>query len=480
MDGLQVGAAKVNINPPLGHSKGGYRLFAEPISSIDEDIDLGVIVLRSLGKTVAIVASDLGNSAVPEATEIRERVADILGIARESVLFNLSHNHSAPCLGTVGNNGNDSSAQEDSRNTYFKILLEKIDRCTRDALQSMRPARMAHGWGQANLNIYRREWQGGQDVLGEVPGHPVDDSVGVIRFDDLNGKAIATFFRFSCHPVVNGAASPTLSADFPGPAKRLLEEKVGGLAFFLQGCGGNLNPRVGIGYERDCSESVYKVGTALGGEAVKVALGLETHRYQKDRVTFKGVPNILFKPWQPVTTHVFVVLAGAEEIVPFRFSPLPSEELLKAQRASWMKEVEERTARGALSWEIRVAKANLTYIESVLARAAEKNPTCDFMAQALRIGDVVLVGLGVEAFFETGEQIRKNSPWPDTFVLGYSNGTIMYLPRKEDFPKNGWKWPNSHALPDLLPQVYCQPALWHPDSEQEAVAAALRAIHSVR
>jgi hypothetical protein len=50
---------------------------------------------------------------------------------------------------------------------------------------------MAHAWGAADLNIYRREWNNGQDILGEVIGHPVDDSVGVIRFDDLSGKAFS-------------------------------------------------------------------------------------------------------------------------------------------------------------------------------------------------------------------------------------------------------------------------------------------------
>ena len=480
MSGLEVGAAKININPPIGHSKGGYRLFAEPITSIDDDIDLGVIVVSSQGKTVAIIASDIGNSSVPEATEIRELVASILNISRAEVLFNVSHNHSAPCLGMVGNNGNDSSIHNQYRDSYYEVLLTKVSECAKSAKANLQPARMAHAWGKADLNIYRREWQGNQDILGEVPDHPVDDSVGVIRFDDLKGKAIATLFRYSCHPVVNGAVSPTLSADFPGPAKKLVEEKIGGLAFFLQGCGGNLNPQVGIGYERDCSESVYKVGTALGAEVVRIAISLETHRFQKERVTLNGVPNILFKPWKPVETHEDLELAGAEEIVPFRFSPLPSQTLLLKQKAKWEQEVAERIHRGALSWEIRVAKANLVYVESVLLRSVENQPTCDFIAHALRIGDVALVGLGVEAFFETGLQIKENSPWRSTFVLGYSNGTIMYLPRKEDYPNQGWQWPNSHELPDLLPQVYCQPALWHPDSEQQAVAAALRALASVQ
>jgi len=481
MSGLRVGAATANINPPMGYSKGGYRLFAEPISAIDENIEVGVVVLTSKGETVAIVASDLGNCSAPEATELRELVAAELKVKRGNVMFNLSHNHSAPCLGLVGNYGNDvESEQARMVRDYYENFKVKLLDCTKEAVKSMRDARMAHAWGRADLNIYRREWNGNQDILGEVPGHPVDDSVGVIRFDDLHGKAIATLFRFSCHPVVNGAQSPTLSADFPGPAKRLVKEKVGGLAFFLQGCGGNINPKVGIGYEKDCSESVYKMGTALGAEVVRVALSLETHRFQRDRVLMNNVPNILFKPWQAVEGHAEVVLKGAEEIVPFRFSPLPDKSVLEAELAKWEKELADRIERKALNWEIRVARTNLYFTKTTLNDLKDPNPTRDFMAQALRIGDVALVGLGVEAFFETGEQIKANSPWPDTFVLGYTNGTIMYLPRKEDYPKDGWKWPNTHAFPDLLPQVYCLPALWHPDSEQEAVGAALTALQNVK
>ena len=47
MSGLRVGAASANINPPMGLRKGGFRLFGEPITSIDDDMELGVAVLQS-------------------------------------------------------------------------------------------------------------------------------------------------------------------------------------------------------------------------------------------------------------------------------------------------------------------------------------------------------------------------------------------------------------------------------------------------
>jgi len=479
MAGLQAGAASVNINPPLGLRKGGFRLFGSPITAIDDDMELEVLVLRSKGECVAVIACDIGNAVPEEATEIRERVAGILNIPRVHVMFNYSHNHSAPTL--PRNNGNATLPDDyEQQKKYYDFLLEQIADCTRAAQSSLRDARIACAWGDARLNVYRREWNGSQDILGEVPDHPVDSSVGVIRIDDLAGKAIATLFRYSCHPVVNGAVSPTLSADFPGPARRLVEEKIGGVGFFLQGCGGNINPKVGIGYEEDCTESVYRVGTALGAEVVKIALGLNTHREQNERVTLNGVPNILFKPWGRVTDHAEITLSGCEEVVPFHFSQLPDKEIIQAEEEKWRKEVEDRVARGALSWEIRAARTVHAWTESVVKRTEEKDPTCDFVAHALRIGDIVLVGLGVEAFYQTGQQIKENSPFENTFVLGYTNGTIMYLPLKEDFPAGGWTWPNTYALPDLLPQVYCQPALWHPDSEQLAVQAAISAIKRLR
>ena len=95
----------------------------------------------------------------------------------------------------------------------------------------------------------------GRDVLGEVPDRPIDPSVGVLRVDDLDGNPIAVVFRYSAHPVTVGSRSQVASPDYPGPARDVLERSLGGLALFLQGCGGNVNPRVGIGYEVDCRDT---------------------------------------------------------------------------------------------------------------------------------------------------------------------------------------------------------------------------------
>ena len=137
-------------------------------------------------------------------------------------------------------------------------------------------------------------------MLGEVPDHPIDPSVGVIRVDDLDGNPIAVVFRYSAHPVTVGSRSQVASSDYPGPAREVLERNLGGLALFLQGCGGNINPRVGIGYEVDCRDTKNRVGLELGGEALKVAARIRTNTRAGERRPLGNVPNILFTPWEPV------------------------------------------------------------------------------------------------------------------------------------------------------------------------------------
>ncbi|MEO5633344.1 hypothetical protein [Gaiella sp.] len=472
---LHAGVARRTINPLLGTGKAGLRLFGAPIQAIESDLTATVLVLGDGETKVAVVATDLCVVSMAEGSRLRTSVADALAIPTTHVLLNLSHNHSAPALPEFMAM-TDSPEDIPFRTRYEADLQRWLADAAVEADSRLQPARIGCGWGESTIGVYRRETRDGRDVLGEVPDHPIDTSVGVIRVDDLDGNPIATLFRYSAHPVTIGSRSQVASADYPGPAREVIEQNLGGLALFLQGCGGNVNPRVGIGYEIDCRDTKNRVGMELGGEALKVAAGIRTNTKAGERRPLGNVPNILFTPWEPVDDDTSTHLAAAENVVALDYDELPSLEEAQAILGHWQRTAEARGQSDALDWEIRLAQKYEFWARNLVSAVEHGHPTHELYLQVIRVNDIVLSALNMEVFFETGLDIRARSPFPDTFVLGYSNGLYGYLPRGEDYPDGGWSVNGSYAVPDLLPQAWGMPVILHPDSATRAADASVELI----
>ncbi len=475
---LYAGSARRVINPLLGTGKAGLRLFGEPIQAIESDLTATVLVLVNDDTKVALIAADLCIMSMAEARESRVAVAEALGIPVSRVLLNLSHTHSAPALPEFMAM-TDGSEDVPFRERYKRDLTRWLVEASVEANDRLQPARIGCGWGESSIGVYRREIRDGRDVLGEVPDHPIDTSVGVIRVDDLDGNPITTLFRYSAHTVTVGSRSMVASPDYPGPAREVIERNLGGLAIFLQGCGGNINPRVGIGYEIDCRDTKNRVGFELGGEALKIAASIRTNTRPGERRPLGNVPNILFTPWEPVTGDTCTHLQAAETTIPLDYIELPSLDEAQTTHAHWQRDLEQRRSRDGQDWEIRFAHKYEHWARILVAAVEHGNPTLDLQLQAIRVNDIVIVAMNVETFFETGLEIRARSPFPDTFVLGYSNGVVSYLPRAQDYPEGGWKLDASYAVPDLIPQAWGMPVALAPDSEQRAVDASLALIRQL-
>jgi len=470
---LRAGAAARTINPPIGIGKIGGRLFGDPVQAIESDLIASALVLQGADGKVVILAVDLCTVDSYLADRLRAGVAERLDVPVSHVLLNESHNHSAPALPGYYPDWYDPDLKQE----YLASLERRLVEAVMEADGRLRPARIGCGWGESNIGVYRRELRDGRDVLGEVPDHPIDASVGVIRVDDLDGNPIATLFRYSAHPVTVGGRSMVASSDYPGPARDVIERNLGGIAIFLQGCGGNINPRVGIGYEIDCRDTKNRVGMELGGEALKIAAGIRTNTRPGERRPLGNVPNILFTPWEPVSGDTCTHLAAAEITVPLDYVELPPLDEAEAMLAHWQRTLEERRTGDSQEWEIRVAVKMETWARRLVEAVESGHATFDLRLQAIRVNDIVIAGMNVETFFETGLEIRARSPLPDTFVLGYTNGSMAYLPRALDYPKGGWKLGASYALPDQLPQFYPHQVIaLHPDAEQRALDATLALI----
>ena len=366
---LSAGAARRAINPLLGTGKAGLRLFGSPIQAIESDLTATALVLSDGDTKVVLIATDLCVLSMAEAARLRAGVAEALGIPVSHVLLNLSHNHSAPALPEFMAM-TDTAEDIPFRTRYEQDLGRWLVEAAVEADARLQPARVGCGWGESAIGVYRRETRDGHDVLGEVPDHPIDPSVGVIRVDDLDGNPIAVALPLLRPPRHRREPVAGRLPDYPGPAREVLERNLGGLALFLQGCGGNINPRVGIGYEIDCRDTKNRVGLELGGEALKVAAGIRTNTKAGERRPLGNVPNILFTPWEPVHGDTCTHLAATETTVALDYDELPSLERARDDPGPLAAgPARSGSAGDALDWEIRAAQKYEFWAEKLVGRS---------------------------------------------------------------------------------------------------------------
>ena len=484
-DLLRAGVARRVINPPLGTRQTGFRLFGNPVQAIESDLTATALVLDDGETELVLIAIDLSIVGIDiairgqrPAQELRERVAEALGLPVVNVLLNTSHTHAGVALPDFGS---DTPEQLALKRRYRDSLAVKLVEAACEAHAARRPARLGVGWGESTIGVYRRETREGRDVLGEVPDHPIDASVGVIRVDDLEGDPIAVCFRYSCHPVTMGPFSAVVSSDFPGPAREVVERMLGCTAIFLQGAAGNISPRSGMGMEIDCRETKRRVGLELGGEVLNVAATIRTSTRRGSPQPFGRVPNILGARWEPVGEAGAVELRAAERTVVLDFVELPSSAKAQSILERWRERLRDAQGRDAADWELRVAEKYEDWALLLVEAVDHPHPTAELFVQGFRIGEgLAIAGMNAEVFFETGLEVRERSPVANTFLLGVCNGTIGYLPRAVDYPPGGWDIDERYAVPDLIFQVHPHPVALHPDSERRAVEGALALIDELR
>ena len=475
MSDLYAGTGRRVINPPLGIRTFGFSSREGVVQAIESDLTATALVLSDRRSKVVIVATDTGWMDLDVMNGLRERVADTVGTNPSHVMINLNHTHSSPSMPEWFP---DEPGQIDLQSRYRDDLCRWIAEAAREADERRVPARIGAGWGDSRIGVYRRETdRDGEIFLGEVPDHPIDSAVGVLRVDDLDGHPIATLFSYGCHPVTVGPKSLEASPDFPGAARTLIENTIGGTSLFLQGCGGNIMPRGGLSMDADCRDEKDRTGYMLGAEVVKTASAIHTHRKRGARRSMGSLSRISVWPWEPVTGESCTWLGAADEALSLRFIDLPPLAEAQAMREECHLALNRAVSEGGREWEILVNTRFADWGDR-LVEAIETNRTgIDIVVQVIRINDIILAANSTEAFYETGMAIKAGSPYLHTLVLGYTNGCVCYVPREADLPPGGWdirkRW---YGVPDLLFQAYSLPTAIHPESEQRVVDRTLALI----
>jgi hypothetical protein len=397
---LKVGAAAVDLEADDSMVIGG-SIHAGKAKGQEGKLRAVAVVLDLPGSgTFAIVACDvlmLNRDLLDVAAAEIEKTC---GIPFAHVLINCTHTHHAPSSCTVHGYARDE--------VFSKRMADGVVKAVRAAFARRADAEFVFARGEEssvgmNSRLLLKDngifWIGPRDDVVRPTG-PFDPELPVLAFRGSDGKPAALIFNHSTHTIgtrQGGVRSPS----FYGLAAQELEGELGGVVQFLEGASGSTH-NLGL----PCAEAVTRIKAAVHETFAKV------------------------EP-RPVGSIAAIKREFSYRVR--RFDEAREEEAVTAY-------CKKRVPNGA-DGIIKV------FFDQRRVLEPHQGETRKTWLQAIRIGDVAIVGVPAEYFTKLGLDIKRRSPFRYTFVAELANDWIGYLPDRKAFELGGYQtWTGLHSF----------------------------------
>jgi hypothetical protein len=418
----KAGVSSVKITPAESMPMAGFASRTHSSEGMLHDIWAKALLIEdSKGKRAVMISSDLLGFPKVMSDPIRDRIKAQFGLGRDQILLNSSHTHSGPVIGDALT---DVYVLDDQQVAsvlkYSKILEDQIVKLVGDAIKNMEPVELFYQNGVTRFQVNRRNNNANLlTQLTELQG-PNDFAVPVLKAMTPKGELKAIAFGYACHPTV--LSGYDWSGDYPGYAQIELEkDHPGTTALFFQSSGADQNP-----LPRHTAPLAKQYGRELAAAV--------------DRVLEEEMRKL---PSNLITSY-------SELDLPLAASPTEAELTKIINNA------------GGAAYQKRWAQRFLNKI-----KAGEKLITSyPYPVQVWSIGNLPLVSLGGELLVEYGIKI-KQMLGEDTFVYGYSNDVMSYVPSSTVLKEGGYEGESAHT-------VYGLPSKWQVGVESRILNEVLR------
>ena len=395
---MKIGSAKLDISPKFPVTMGGYGDRNGKSIGILDPIYVRTLLLEDeIGQRIVIISADLIGLSQEQVKIIKEQINKITNIAQDCIVVSTTHTHSGPLT-------NDNPVMGKADKDYVYWLLEAIPGTVVKALESLQSCKL--GWYQGEF----KEVGASRRTLNKE----VKTILTVLAAVNSDNSLIGVLFNYNCHPTVLPAENFMISADYPGAAINLLEKEYGDKAFiaFTNGACGDISTRF-VRRNQDYQE-VKRLGSLLASEVIKVI----------DMITYEEVLNVLAK----------------ERIFTLEPRELPDEELLNREMEEYKKEIAGFNENGGNQGDVRIAHTALQGLR-VQKLLSEYRSELEFggYLNAIKIGNNVILTHPAELFSSLGYEIMSNSPYNQTMVVGYANGSIGYIPDRNSYNEGGYE-----------------------------------------
>jgi hypothetical protein len=363
------------------------------------------VVIEKAPAKLAVVSCDVLFVPGDLVDRALSRIERDTGIPPDHVLVSATHTHHAPSVTAVHGYGPDPVFVRRLEDGVVRAVKQANERLAGDA-QFLFHLAEEKTVGQ-NSRLLLRDgkifWVGPRDDAVRPTG-PFDPQLPVFAFRGPDRKLIALLYNHSTHTIGtrNGAVR---SPSFYGLAAQELEQELGGVCGFLEGASG----------------STHNLGAVTTAQAVE---------------RLKAVVRGALADATPRAVDRLVSVKR-----PFTYRVRQFDEAEEDRKV--VEYCRQRVPAGA-DYTIGVFRD----MRKALApqRGRERRTTL----QAILLGDVALVGVPAEYFTVLGMDIKKRSPFPNTFVAELANDWIGYLPDRDAHALGGYQtWTGYHSYAEV-------------------------------
>lgn len=220
---FKSGASSRIITPdPLLPVSGGV---GDPNATSEKrgDLTVRVLVVSDGDSTVAITGIDV--LGFPSVLGDRVRLM-VPRLPPENILIGATHTHSAPdCYGFPLPSGGFTGDLK-----FMQMVCEKAAEAINEAIDNLESATLRVAVDKAADGI----------AYNYYAPQLFDPRMAVIQTRNSDGAVIGTLVNYALHPEVLGSEAGILSPDCIGPMYDQIEERLGGVAIFMNGAQGGM------------------------------------------------------------------------------------------------------------------------------------------------------------------------------------------------------------------------------------------------
>lgn len=383
---LFAGEGVADTTPPVGIELGGFHRAPgneRRVRGIRQPTAARALVLKLGDTQAAILSIDIATVSEEFSRRVQQRVARRTGIPAENVRVCATHTHSMPAFNYLRQWG---AIPVDYMNDVEAKCVEAV------ALgqQDLAPARLSLGKSRAvgaNHNRTTKNYETEELFTADSTDQQrwLDTMLHAMVFERPGERRDLLWYHFSAHTVCY--ADEQAGPDWPGTVAERVREKFGLSPSYLQGHAGDVNPGDGDPWRGDIDKTTNGVFDAIC-RAMDALQPVEVDRLGSRCARFQV----------PLDMALFV--AWREQ---YRNDPA------SCVRGPWV------DAGFAEDWYRGNADRNIEEAHLPISLSA------------MQLGPVGLVFHPAELYSVYGLTIRRDSPLPDTLVVGYADGIIGYL-----------------------------------------------------